>query len=91
MIEALQESLKKVLGVKEESKQKLELDEFNRILKDRGCIDTLETDLKSQILPTQNIPSLKKRIKHCKNPMEKKMIEKELNVLYKKQKNIKNN
>ena len=32
------------------------------------------------------IPDLKKKIKHSKNPMEKKMLEKELNSLYKKRK-----
>ena len=32
------------------------------------------------------IPNLKKRIKHSKNPMEKKMLEKELNALYKERK-----
>lgn len=30
-----------------------------------------------------DISSLKKRIKHCKNPMEKKMLERELNSAYK--------
>ena len=29
---------------------------------------------------------LKKRIKYCKNPMEKKKLEQELNALYKEQK-----
>lgn len=33
-----------------------------------------------------NIPSLKKRIKYCKNPMEKKKLQQELNTLYKEQK-----
>lgn len=32
------------------------------------------------------ISSLKKRIKYCKNPLEKKNLEKELNDLYKKRK-----
>ena len=36
--------------------------------------------------PKQDIPTLKKRIKYCKNPMEKKKLEQELNVLYKEQK-----
>lgn len=34
----------------------------------------------------ESISSLKKRIKYCKNPMEKKNLEKELNVLYKSRK-----
>lgn len=33
-----------------------------------------------------NIPSLKKRIKYCKNPIEKKKLQQELNALYKEQK-----
>lgn len=34
------------------------------------------------------ISSLKKRIKYCKNPIEKKNLERELNDLYKKRKTI---
>ena len=34
----------------------------------------------------EDISSLKKRIKYCKNPMEKKMLQQELNALYKEQK-----
>ena len=33
-----------------------------------------------------NILSLKKRIKYCKNPMEKKKLQQELNALCKEQK-----
>ena len=34
----------------------------------------------------EDIPNLKKRIKYCKDPMKKKMLEKELNGLYKENK-----
>lgn len=34
----------------------------------------------------ENISYLKKRIKYCKNPIEKKKLQQELNVLYKEQK-----
>lgn len=34
----------------------------------------------------ENVSSLKKRIKYCKNPMEKKKLQQELNALYKEQK-----
>ena len=45
------------------------------------------SDLLNQELPSQpNISSLKKKIKYCKNPMEKKMLQQELNALYKEQK-----
>lgn len=33
-----------------------------------------------------NVSSLKKRIKYCKHPMEKKKLQQELNALYKEQK-----
>lgn len=36
--------------------------------------------------PKQDISTLKKRIRYCKNPMEKKKLEKELNALYKEHK-----
>lgn len=32
--------------------------------------------------PKQDISTLKKRIKYCKNPMEKKKLQQELNALY---------
>ena len=40
----------------------------------------------NDLLPQQDISSLKKRIKYCKNPMEKKKLQQELNALYKEQK-----
>ena len=40
----------------------------------------------NDLLPQPDIPSLKKRIKYCKNPMEKKKLQQELNALYKEQK-----
>jgi hypothetical protein len=36
--------------------------------------------------PKQELSTLKKRIKYCKNPMEKKKLEQELNALYKEHK-----
>lgn len=36
--------------------------------------------------PKQDISTLKKRIKYCKNPMEKKKLEQEPNALYKEYK-----
>ena len=38
------------------------------------------------LIPQPDISSLKKRIKYCKNPMEKKKLQQELNALYKEQK-----
>lgn len=39
-----------------------------------------------QYLASNTVSSLKKRIKHCKNPMEKKNLERQLNGLYKERK-----
>ena len=35
---------------------------------------------------SSDIPSLKKRIKYCKNPLERKMLERQLNAAYKSMK-----
>ncbi len=40
--------------------------------------------------PPDDIATLKKQIKHCKNPMETKMLNKRLNDAYKKNKRRKN-
>lgn len=57
--------------------------------------DSLKTAKESELLedltvvteqPKQDISTLKKRIKYCKNPMEKKKLEQELNTLYKEHK-----
>lgn len=50
--------------------------EWNNILKDSNIYQYRSDD----------ISALKKRIKYCKNPMEKKKLEQELNLLYKKKK-----
>lgn len=60
------------------------LDIFNE-LRTGYCVDMIE-NISRYELPAQNISSLKKRIKYCKNPMEKKKLQQELNVLYKEQK-----
>lgn len=60
------------------------LDIFNE-LRTGFCVDMIE-NISQYELPAQNISSLKKRIKYCKNPMEKKKLQQELNVLYKEQK-----
>lgn len=49
------------------------------------CEDRLE-DLVEPIVPSDTISSLKKRIKHCRNPLEKKNLERQLNGLYKERK-----
>lgn len=49
------------------------------------CEDRLE-DLVEQVHSSNTVSSLKKRIKHCKNPMEKKDLERQLNGVYKERK-----
>ena len=39
-----------------------------------------------QYLASNTVSSLKKRIKHCRNPLEKKNLERQLNDLYKERK-----
>ena len=77
----------KVLGSNEEifnCRSTLTLEELNKMFSE---IDT-------EIIDTESISNLKKRIKYCKNPMEQKQLEQRLNVLYKEQKrkrkNVKN-
>ena len=41
-------------------------------------------DVEEMVEPQDDIVSLKKQIKYCKNPMEMKMLNKRLNDAYKK-------
>ena len=58
------------------------LDEYNatNVLQE---FQKLATDTSDSLL---DISSLKKRIKYCKNPMERKNLEKQLNAAYKEMK-----
>lgn len=48
---------------------------------DTTVIDELATKMQQEP-PVRDIPCLKKQLKHCKNPMERKALEKELNAAY---------
>lgn len=61
-------------------------DWFEDLLKTAKEVDLLEDLALVTKPPKQDIPTLKKRIKYCKNPMEKKKLEQELNALYKEHK-----
>lgn len=61
-------------------------DWFEDLLKTAKEFDLLEDLTVVTEPPKQDIPTLKKRIKYCKNPMEKKKLEQELNTLYKEHK-----
>ena len=59
---------------------------FEDLLKTAKEFDLLDDLALVPEPPKQDIPTLKKRIKYCKNPMEKKKLEQELNALYKEHK-----
>lgn len=61
-------------------------DLFEDLLKPAKEFDLLDDLALVPEPPKQDISTLKKRIKYCKNPMEKKKLEQELNALYKEQK-----
>lgn len=61
-------------------------DLFEDLLKTAKEFDLLDDLALVPEPPKQDIPTLKKRIKYCKNPMEKKKLERELNALYKEHK-----
>lgn len=61
-------------------------DLFEDLLKTVKEFDLLDDLVLVPKPPKQEISTLKKRIKYCKNPMEKKKLEQELNALYKEHK-----
>lgn len=61
-------------------------DLFEDLLKAVKEFDLLDDLALAPEPPKQDISTLKKRIKYCKNPMEKKKLEQELNALYKEHK-----
>lgn len=61
-------------------------DWLENLLKTAKEFDILEDLAVVSEPPKQDISTLKKRIKYCKNPMEKKKLEQELNALYKEHK-----
>lgn len=61
-------------------------DLFEDLLKPAKEFDLLDDLALVPEPPKQDISTLKKRIKYCKNPMEKKKLEQELNTLYKEHK-----
>nr|DAN90768.1 MAG TPA: hypothetical protein [Bacteriophage sp.] len=64
----------------------LQGDLFEDLLKAAKEFDLLDDLALIPEPPKQDISTLKKRIKYCKNPMEKKKLEQELNALYKEHK-----
>ena len=50
----------------------------------KNTLEGINKDLEK--LPVEDIPYLKKQIKHCKNPLEEKALQKRLNAALKKAK-----
>ena len=83
--------LDRLEGINISENYKLEDVALGKVNIDKFC-ENVVAELNKQIeyevnLWSEQSPSiLKKRIKYCKNPMEKKKLEQELNALYKEQK-----
>lgn len=60
------------------------LEELNSV--ELGIIKALSEVDEYEYDPNLNISQLKKRIKYCRNPLEKQSLQRELNNLYKKRK-----
>ena len=56
-----------------------QIDLINKTITTIGSND----DRTQRTIPKQDINTLKKRIKHAKNPMEKKLLQQQLNAAYK--------
>lgn len=52
----------------------------------KNLLSGLVTEFDRKEIECMDISKLKKQIKHCKNPLEKKALEKQLNKAYKKRK-----
>lgn len=57
---------------------------FNSLSESMKSIEDAFKDIEEIVEPPDDIPTIKKQIKYCKNPMEMKMLNKRLNDAYKK-------
>ena len=57
---------------------------FNSLSESMKSLVEIFKDIEEMVEPPDDIVSLKKQIKYCKNPMEMKMLNKRLNDAYKK-------
>ena len=70
----------------ESEKKELFLRGLESLPSESKPLSSIIEDISSTNEVVHNISALKKRIKHCKNPLEKKQLEKELNLAYKEKK-----
>lgn len=57
---------------------------FNSLYEDMKRLEEIFRDIEEMVDIPDDIPTIKKQIKYCKNPMEMKMLNKRLNDAYKK-------
>lgn len=79
--------LKELLDINKEFPEIQLDDEVEELLRKFNELpETIIEDVSGSNIPIQDIPSLKKRIKYCKNPMERRKLQQDLNSLYRTQK-----
>ena len=79
--------LKELLDINKEFPEVQLRDETEEILKKfNELLEMVTEDISGIDIPIQDVSSLKKRIKYCKNPMERRILQQELNALYRNQK-----
>lgn len=79
--------LKELLDINKEFPEIQLNDEAEELLKKFNELhEMIIEDISGVDIPIQDIPSLKKRIKYCKNPMERTKLQQDLNSLYRSQK-----
>lgn len=79
--------LKELLDINKEFPEIQLDDEVEELLRKFNELpEMIIEDVSGSNIPIQDIPSLKKRIKYCKNPMERRKLQQDLNSLYRTQK-----
>ena len=78
--------LKELLDINKEFPEIQLDDEVEELLRKFNELpEMIIEDVSGSNIPIQDIPSLKKRIKYCKNPMERRKLQQDLNSLYRTQ------
>lgn len=87
------DTIGKIINTMAETQTQIELEQEYKDLQEDQAVKLLEIINEMRFCdnfpiecyepPKQEISTLKKRIKYCKNPMEKKKLEQKLNGLYK--------
>lgn len=79
--------LKELLDINKEFPEIQLDDEVEELLRKFNELpEMIIEDVSGSNIPIQDIPSLQKRIKYCKNPMERRKLQQDLNSLYRTQK-----